>query len=92
MKRAGNLFQQITEISNLELAFWKAQRGKAGKREVQEFRKSLQENLLEMRESMLSGDFKIGNYHYFTVYDPKERTICAAKNYPFWLAIFFTSS
>ena len=30
MKRAGNLYWKIAEIENLELAFWKAQRGKSG--------------------------------------------------------------
>ncbi len=78
MKRQGNLFRQIAEIENLELAFWKAQRGKSGKAEVKRFREKLPENLLRLREELLSGDFKLGNYHYFTIRDPKERLICAA--------------
>ncbi len=78
MKRAGNLFCQITEIENLELAFWKAQRGKSGKKEVRLFRENLHDNLFALRNDLLSGDPAIGNYHYFTIYDPKERVICAA--------------
>ena len=78
MKRAGNLYLKIAEIDNLELAFWKAQRGKSGKKEVMLFREKLQENLLAIREEFLCGAVTLGNYHYFTVYDPKERIICAA--------------
>jgi len=65
-------------MENLREAFLKAARGKTGKREVVKFRADLQKNLLSLRESLLSGDACIGNYHYFKVYDPKERVICAA--------------
>lgn len=78
MKRVGNLYCQIAETENLEIAFWKAQRGKSGKKEVREFRANLPENLQSIREEFLSGSVSLGNYHYFTVYDPKERVICAA--------------
>ena len=78
MKRAGNLYCKIAEIENLELAFWKAQRGKSGKNEVKKFRENLHANLLSIRNEFLTGNVKLGNYHYFTIYDPKERIICAA--------------
>lgn len=78
MKRVGNLYWKIAEIENLELAFWKAQRGKSGKKEVQIFRKNPHENLLSIRNEFLNGNVTVGNYHYFTIYDPKERIICAA--------------
>lgn len=77
MKRASNLYQKIADIENLELAFWKAQRGKSGKNEVKRFRENLHENLSEIREEFLGGNVTLGNYHYFTIYDPKERIICA---------------
>ena len=79
MKRAGNLYWKIAEIENLELAFWKAQRGKSGKKEVKNFRSDLQNNLLKIRNELLSCNVTLGNYHYFTIYDPKERVICAAN-------------
>jgi len=78
MKRAGNLYWKIAEIENLEIAFWKAQRGKSGKREVKNFRENLQANLLSIRNEFITGNVTLGNYHYFTIYDPKERIICAA--------------
>lgn len=78
MKRIGYLFDRIADPENIRLAFYKAQRGKGGKRAVVEFRRNLDENLAEIRGSLLSGDFKLGNYTYFPVFDPKERMICAA--------------
>ena len=77
MKRAGRLIQQITEPDNLRLAFWKAQRGKSYARAVQNYRQHLEQELLLLRAEMLSGEVKVGDYHFFTIYDPKEREICA---------------
>lgn len=78
MKRENNLIAKIADPDNLRLAFWKARKGKEGKMEVAEFRKNLDGNLLLLRNEFLSGSVKVGNYHYFTIYDPKERQICAA--------------
>ncbi|HHU21752.1 MAG TPA: RNA-directed DNA polymerase, partial [Acholeplasma sp.] len=49
------------------------------KMEVAEFRKSLDKNLLTLRNELLLGNVQVGQYHYFTIYDPKEREICAAS-------------
>lgn len=65
-------------MDNLELAFYKAQKGKAGRQEVFTFGKNLRPNLLRLKKEILSGEVKVGGYHYFTVYDPKKRQICAA--------------
>ncbi|MCG2759807.1 MAG: RNA-directed DNA polymerase, partial [Candidatus Delongbacteria bacterium] len=35
--------------------------------------------LKKLREEILSGEIDCGNYHYFKIYDPKERNICAAE-------------
>ena len=79
MKRIGYLFDRVIEPDNLRLAFYKAQKGKAGKKAVAIFRESLDEHLCEIRNALISGDFKLGRYTYFPVYDPKERMICAAS-------------
>jgi RNA-directed DNA polymerase len=78
MKRENNLIGKIADPNNLRLAFWKARRAKEGKKEVAEFRKSFDKNILMLRNELLTGNINIGNYHYFTIYDPKERLICAA--------------
>jgi len=70
---------EIADSENLRLAFWKARKTKDGKIEVAEFRQNLDKNLLQLRNELLSGKVAVGNYHYFTIYDPKERQICAAS-------------
>jgi RNA-directed DNA polymerase len=79
MKREGNLFELIIEPENLRLAFWKAKKGKQNRREVIEYEYNLEKNLFFLREQLQEGTIKIGEYHYFKIYDPKERLICAAS-------------
>ena len=78
MKRAGNLYEQIYDMENLRLAFIKARRGKDSKPGVFQYSKNIEKNLLDIRESLFSGDIEPGEYHFFTIYEPKERLICAA--------------
>lgn len=79
MRRVGYLIEQIADTDNLRLALWKAKRSKEGKRDVQTFLNDWEGRLLQMRKDILSNRVKVGNYHYFKIYDPKERTICAAS-------------
>ena len=78
MKRKGYIFEQIADPDNLRLAFWKAQIGKSAKKDVVSFRERLDIHLLQIRNQLIEGTCQYGNYHYFTIYDPKERVICAA--------------
>ncbi|MBR1834768.1 MAG: RNA-directed DNA polymerase [Bacteroidales bacterium] len=78
MKRAGHLIERVADMDNLLWAFCKAQKGKSCKKEVIDYRANLQDNLIEMRERLLAGDVRVGNYSTFTIYDPKERQISAA--------------
>ncbi len=77
-KRANHLYEKIYDPDNLRLAFVKAARGKQERAEVSRFRADLHENLANLREQLLKKQVKIGNYRYFTVYEPKQRLICAA--------------
>jgi RNA-directed DNA polymerase len=78
MKRMGQLLDAIADPDNLRLAFWKASKGKRAKPDCRSFRENLDANLEAMRAQLLSGQVLVGDYHYFTIHDPKERTICAA--------------
>lgn len=79
MKRIGNLMPKILEMDNLLSAYYKAVKGKRCKKSVILFSSNLYENLLSLRDSIISGTFEVGHYHYFKIYDPKERLICAAS-------------
>ncbi len=78
MIRAGNLIPQIAELENLQLAFWKAAIGKRDKKNVRQYQDKLQTNLLDLQSQLIEAKVNVGNYHYFTIKDPKERVICAA--------------
>lgn len=78
MKRQGFLIEEIAAIQNLELAYYKARLGKIAKDSVYTYGQHLQENLKILQSQILSGQVEVGGYHYFTIYDPKQRQICAA--------------
>lgn len=46
--------------------------------EVIDYRRHLDDNLLHLHNELLCGNYTFGNYHYFKIYDPKERIICAS--------------
>jgi len=79
VKRAGFLIEKIADTDNLHLAFYKSRKGKEHSKDVIDFRKNFSENIKKLRNEILSENLNIGNYHYFKVFDPKERTICAAS-------------
>ena len=78
MKRVGYLMERVADMENLREAFFKAQRGKSGRREVFAYRRNLESNLFSLNRKLMEGNVEVGNYHLFKVYDPKERTVCAA--------------
>lgn len=79
MKRAGNLIEDIVEYDNLSNAFRKAKKGNAYSAEVQEYEANLNKNLIQLADEIKKGEVNVGNYRTFTIYDPKERQICAAS-------------
>lgn len=78
MKRTGNLYEAICDPENLRLAFWKARKGKAFRPDVRRFAADLSANLERLRRGLTDQSVAVGNYRYFTIRDPKTRTICAA--------------
>lgn len=79
MKRESYLFEKIIDIDNLRHAFWKARKSKDWKNEVIVYRKKLDKNLLELKQKIEFNSISLGKYHYFTIFEPKERNICAAS-------------
>lgn len=79
MKRAGFLIAQITDLNNLYAAYYKASKGKKQKDDVQQYSKKLYSNLRILQQQIETGNVSVGNYKYFTIFEPKERLICAAS-------------
>ena len=82
MKRNDYLFDKICSMENLRLADFKARKGKKHNRGVQLFDRDPEGNLQRLRALLLSGQYKTSRYSFFTVHDPKERTIARLPYYP----------
>lgn len=79
MKRFGNLWARVVTEANVHLAFAKAAAGKRDRREVQTLAKCLDEELRRIACDLSAGVFSFGNYRRFTIHEPKERVIHAAR-------------
>ena len=79
MKRTGGLYKQICTYENFCLAFWKASKGKQDRHEVTAFRDNFESRINKLRHDLMRHKPDIGHYHFFKVFDPKQRWICAAS-------------
>ncbi|KXB09154.1 hypothetical protein AKJ60_00845 [candidate division MSBL1 archaeon SCGC-AAA385M11] len=78
MKRIGHLFEELVSFPNLLKAAKKARQGCGKTQESCRFFYYLETEILALQRSLFSGDYRPGSYRYFTVYDPKERSIAVA--------------
>jgi RNA-directed DNA polymerase len=78
MKRYGNLFDQIISFENLILAARKAFRGKKERHTVSSFYFNLENEVIHLREELISGTYRPRDYRTFEVREPKVRKICSS--------------
>jgi retron-type reverse transcriptase len=78
MKRRNNLYEDIASYGNIRLAFLKALRGKRASAEILLFCRDVNASLDKIRTRLLSEHIRWGEYHQFTIMDPKKRVISAA--------------
>ena len=78
MKRAGNLFPQVTAFENLMISFKLALKGCGKTKPTCRFFYHLESEILRLQQELIKGTYQPGAYRYFTVYDPKKRTIAVA--------------
>lgn len=82
MKRAGNLFQEIISMENLELAHSKAKRGKGHYIGVQMVECNEHKYLGQLHEMLSDKSFTTSNYKTYLIHEPKERVIYKLPYYP----------
>ena len=78
MKRAGNLWPEVTSFANLLAASEAAAAGKRKRPDVAAFLLELEPRLVTLRRELLAGTYRPGAYRTFTITDPKPRQISAA--------------
>ena len=77
--RNENIFEEISSLENLLLAWERFRKGKRKRADVMIFERRLEDNLFEIRDELASGSYRHGAYEPFTVHDPKQRTIHKAQ-------------
>ena len=78
MKTFDGLYPQICSFENLWQAAHRAQRGKRFQYSVSRFNFHLERELFRLQEELLTQTYQPGEYHEFTIYEPKKRMISAA--------------
>jgi len=70
-------WENIISFESLYKAHMRARLSKRHKKEVIQFEMNLSENLWRLHYDLKYGRYKVGGYHMFMIYDPKEREIQA---------------
>ncbi|HLM83616.1 MAG TPA: hypothetical protein VK254_00170 [Candidatus Bathyarchaeia archaeon] len=68
-------FEEIISVDNLLEAWKKFERGKKGRRDVQEFSLKLMDNIFSLHCDLLHHTYRHGSYQAFQINDPKSRDI-----------------
>lgn len=79
MKRYGNLFETFVSYENLYYAYRKSVKGTGKTKDVCLFIYSFEKELLMLQNELISGTYIPKPYHYFRIYEPKERVISVAS-------------
>lgn len=82
MKRIGNLYEKIYNIENLKLADKKARRNKSKKKDIINFDKNKEDNLINLYYTLKNKEYKTSEYCIFTIFEGKEREIYKLPYYP----------
>jgi hypothetical protein len=77
MRRAGNLFEKVTDFHALRAAVRRAARGKRNRAEVARFLFDEELELLRLQRELMERSYRPGSYFTFMVRDPKRRMISA---------------
>lgn len=72
------MFEQLTNWSNLLLAYQRAAQGKRGHSNVAAFEHRLEDNLIRLQTELCTRVYQPGRYHSFVIHEPKRRLISAA--------------
>ena len=81
MKSHGRLIEHYANFDALHDAYRQARRRKCQTRGCMRFELRLEENLIDLQNRLLWGEYRIGPYRHFYVSEPKRRRITALENF-----------
>jgi retron-type reverse transcriptase len=76
-KRVNNVFDSKLKFNLMVEAFHRAAKGKRQNKEVILYEMDLASNLVSILKDIYAGNYRLGMYRKFTIYEPKEREILA---------------
>lgn len=79
MKRQKVELSELLRWNNLQLALWKAAKGKRQRSDVALFFQDVDKNLLRVQKQIFTGELDLLNYRRFWIRDPKPRKIVAVS-------------
>ncbi len=82
MKRTGNIYDQITNLNNLQEADKKAQKGKSNLYGVQLHNQNAESNLFVLQDMLVSRTYCTSTYDIFNIWEPKERIVYRLPYFP----------
>ena len=82
MKRINGLFEKIVSIDNIELADQNARKNKGKNWGVIKHDRHREEQNEQLRQLLISGQYKTSEYTTFKIYEPKERIIYRLPYFP----------
>lgn len=74
-KKIRNVFYKNLTFQKFVAAHNRAKKNKMFKNEVLTFDLNLESNIITIIKSIKNNTYKVGKYHSFTIYEPKERII-----------------
>ena len=74
-----DIYNKITNLNNLFLAWKDFSKGKRTKPGVELFERYLEDNIFCLRDELVSGVYQHGGYYKFHIHDPKHRIIHKAS-------------
>ena len=76
MKRINNIYDRITDINNIINVYdYEIRKNTKNKKKLEEFDNFYSQNIKEIKEELISGNYIPGEYNIFFVREPKLRTI-----------------
>jgi len=75
MKRAGNIFDELTSEENLFRAHFIARRGKLHYHEITDFEKNLSGSIHKLQDDLRNGRWHVFGYHQFIANDGQKKRI-----------------
>ncbi|MBD3181920.1 hypothetical protein GF312_06500 [Candidatus Poribacteria bacterium] len=79
MKTFTGLYPQICSFENLWKAADQSQKGKRFQYSVSKFNFHREREIFQLQEELIDKVYQPGEYHEFTIYEPKKRLISAAN-------------